>query len=839
MRAVRGGTPAAAPPPARVRGNDWRAVDPGPSAPAAPGEGVSVVVPSFEAPGELERTLAALERQSLPVDRFEVIVVDDGSEPPVALPETTALDVRLVRQTRRGFGLARARNNGVRAARHDIVVFLDGDLVAQEDLLAAHARWHRAVGDALTLGFCGYADTRGLEAAALRNGAVPVAALFADRTVDPPWTERHMARTDDLTAPRDDLFRAVVGNNLGIRRALFEALGGFDESFDRYGWEDTEFGWRAQTAGALLVPARDAFAWHQGRFRANRHGAKRRDVAAQAPRGAARIPHPHFRRPGAVPGVPRTVVVVTPAAPGAAATVARLLAGGDADIAVQVVAGPGLDACALATLRTRFADDARVTVAPSCAGLAAAPGAPFLVELPAGADPGPCLVASLRRGLGSGAVGVATLPDGSRARILRASAVHRARRAGGRPADYGPVARFALGRAGEAAAVLGRCLSRALPAARRPLGGITRTVAEIARVRTRADAHRVARWLGSGGRWWLATRRGTNRAAARPARRVRVAVRPRQLLTLAVHRARGGAAADAAAAVRLVCGTRRRAGPYERLARRIRRGAARRFLGSTAALERLVRGLSERAPTATHAHAARAIAAALDAGDLEAVRAMARTAARRADLRAEKIVSRRHRFVWIANPKAGSRSLIAALLAADPDALLVREATLAEVYAAFPAARAYFSFAFVRHPVDRAVSCHGDKARGTGNVSLAAFAGLEAGMDLEAFCAWLATPWGSDAFADRHWLAQDVLLRERPGGRLPDFVGRFERLDADARAVAGGLGLRLPGLARLNPGPAARPPSAAARALLARRYARDLDVFGYGAGSAGSAGRCP
>ena len=833
MRAVRGGTPTGAPPPARVRGNDWRAVDPDFLAPAGPCAPVSVVVPSFEAPGELERTLAALERQSLSVDRFEVIVVDDGSEPPVALPDTTALDVRVVRQARRGFGLARARNTGVRAARHDIVVFLDGDLVAREDLLAAHARWHRAVGDALTLGFCGYADTCGLQAAALRNGAVPVAALFADRTVDPPWTERHMARTDDLTAPRDDLFRAVVGNNLGIRRALFEELGGFDESFDRYGWEDTEFGWRAQTAGALLVPVRNAFAWHQGRFRANRHGAKRRDVAAQAPRGAARIPHPHFRRPGAVPGVPRTVVVVTPAAPGAAATVARLLAGGDADIAVRVVAGPGADAGELAMLRAGHAGDARVAAVPACPGPDAFPGTPFLVEMPAGAEPGRCLLPRLRRGLGSAAVGVATLPDGSRARILRTWAVHRARRAGGRPEDCGPVARFELGRAGAAAAVLGRGLSRVFPAARRPLGGIARLAAELAAVRSRADAHRVARWLGSGARWWLATRRNTNRAAARPGRPARFAVRPRQLLTLAAHRARCGGPADAAAAMRLVGGTRRRAGPYERLARRILGGASQRARGSAAALERLVRELSERAPTATHADAARAIAAALDAGDLGALRAMARTAARRPDLGAEKIVSRRHRFVWIANPKAGSRSLIAALLAADPDAVLVREATLAEVYAAFPVARAYFSFAFVRHPVDRAVSCHGDKARGTGNVSLGAFAGLEPGMDLEAYCAWLATPWGSDAFADRHWLSQDVLLREGPGERLPDFVGRFERLDADARAVARGLGLRLPRLAHLNPGPAARPPSAVACALLKGRYARDLDVFGYGAGSAG------
>ena len=811
---------------AAVRGNDWRAVAlPDPPGPA---EGASVVVPCYRAERELALTLAALERQRWPRDRLEVVVVDDGSEPPVKVPRGTGLDVRLVRQARRGFGLARARNNGVRAARHSILVFLDGDLVADAGLVAAHARWHQAVGDALTLGFTAYVDGAGLDAASVRGAPAPLAALFAGRPADPPWTERHMARTDDLTAPRDDLFRAVVGNNLGIRRALFEELGGFDESFDRYGWEDTEFGWRAQTAGALLVPVRDAFAWHQGRFRANRGGAKRRDVAAQAARGAARIPHPHFRLPGAGAGVPRTVVAVTPAAPGAEATVARLLAGHDADIAVRVGSGP--DAGELAALRARFAGDARVTVAPACPDPDAVPGSPFLVELPAGTEPGPDLLPRLRRGLGSAAVGVATLPDGSRARILRASGVHRARRAGGRPEDYGPVARFELGRAG--AAALKRGLRRALPVAPRPLSGAARIVAEIAAIRAPADAWRVARWLRSGWRWWLATRRGDQRPA-------QFAVRPRQLLTLAVHRARAGRAADAAVAVRLLCGTLNRAGPYERLARRIHCGASQQVRGSAAGLERIARELSACTPTDAHEGAAERIAAALASGDLEMVRAMARTAARGPDLRAEKVVSHRHRFVWIANPKAGSRSLIAALLAADSGAVLVREATLAEVYAAFPAARGYFSFAFVRHPVDRAVSCHGDKARGTGNVSLGTFAGLEAGMDLEAFSAWLATPWGSDAFADRHWLSQDVLLREGPGERLPDFVGRFERLDADARAVAAGLGLPLTGLAHLNPGPAAAPLSADARALLARRYARDLEVFGYAAGLPGAVVSAP
>ena len=116
-------------------------------------------MPCFEAPDALALTLAGLEGQAWPRALLEVVVVDDGSEPPLelpALPVSAPLDVKLVRQARRGFGLARARNGGARAAAHPILVFLDGDVIAEAGLLAAHARWHHAVSDALTLGFCAY-----------------------------------------------------------------------------------------------------------------------------------------------------------------------------------------------------------------------------------------------------------------------------------------------------------------------------------------------------------------------------------------------------------------------------------------------------------------------------------------------------------------------------------------------------------------------------------------------------------------------------------------------------------------------------------------------------------
>ena len=233
---------------------------------------------------------------------------------------------------------------------------------------------------------------------------------------------------------------------------------------------------------------------------------------------------------------------------------------------------------------------------------------------------------------------------------------------------------------------------------------------------------------------------------------------------------------------------------------------------------------------------AAALAAAIEAGDDAAALALASTAGRRPELRAEKMLSHRHRYLWICNPKAASRSIVAALRAADPGATLIRNRTLEAVLAAHPEARQYFRFAFLRHPVERTRSCWADKHRlalsdrDAHRWFIAPYYGVRADMGFDAFCRWLETPFGSDAFADRHWLSQHRQLCDGDG-RLPEFLGRYERLDADWRAVCERLGLPLRALPRLNPRPAgceAAPPDAGTAALLRRRYAEDFRIGGYG-----------
>lgn len=234
---------------------------------------------------------------------------------------------------------------------------------------------------------------------------------------------------------------------------------------------------------------------------------------------------------------------------------------------------------------------------------------------------------------------------------------------------------------------------------------------------------------------------------------------------------------------------------------------------------------------------------------------MARTASRRPDVFAEKALSRRYNYLWLCNPKVASRSIIAALTAADPGVEVIRDMSIAQLRRMRPETEDYYTFGFVRDPLTRAYSFYRDlqeghlvtieekKPRKWGNRSelLRVHHGLAEVGAFEEYCEWLNTPYGSDAFANRHFLSQSAHLR-LPDGRLPDFIGRLESLDADFSAVTERLGLPetpVPLLNTMAGWEARREEVESARAemnacltpraleLLRARYAEDYELGGY------------
>ena len=524
---------SSAPPPADVRGNEWTSLaveSPETFRPTLP---VSVVVTYYEAPEALELTLAALEGQDYPRELFEVVIVDDGSRPPLEAPAGSPLSIRVVHQEDLGFGLARARNTGARAASHGILVFLDCDMMPEAGWLSGHARWHHAAGDVLTLGFRAHVDVAGIGADDVRGRAGSLEELFTGRPwTRPEWIEFHMTRTDDLTR-EDDIFRAVTGGNLGISKEFYETVGRYDESFTQWGTEDTEIGYRAYTRGGLLVPARDAMCWHQGEGAAP-SADESASLELQRAKISQLIAHHGFRRasPGRSFTVPQYVVTLRATGSGDVAqieTVEQVLANKVHDLVVWIEESPGGDSTRSAgheKLRRLLAGDHRVRFGAVGAALEAFPAASFHITMPGDATVGPDAISRLRRQLGADAA-ASTNPVDPQAgvSIVRAWALHRAARRGVSLAqceavtpidlddldvdDLAQVAadapRLSLARGVRAVRWFLRRTMRRLRRlrhflsrnARRVLGVIRSILREASRIRSLDDAREFCRWAAS------------------------------------------------------------------------------------------------------------------------------------------------------------------------------------------------------------------------------------------------------------------------------------------------------------------------------------------------------
>jgi glycosyltransferase involved in cell wall biosynthesis len=186
----------------------------------------SVVIATKDRAVLLDGALASLRAQD-GAPQFEIVVVDNGSSdatPEVARRHGAAYV--FVAAPNRG----RARNAGVARATGDAVVFVDDDVVTPPHFLAAHARAH-ASGD--------------VERAV--SGPILNVPDAADR---PAPTGANFSRAFFVTC------------NVSVRTASLRAVGGFDENFDLYGWEDTELGLRLREHGVRRAFAWDAYLWH-------------------------------------------------------------------------------------------------------------------------------------------------------------------------------------------------------------------------------------------------------------------------------------------------------------------------------------------------------------------------------------------------------------------------------------------------------------------------------------------------------------------------------------------------------------------------------------------------
>lgn len=275
---------------------------------------VTVVVTHYDDPRRLHLVLAGLAVQTLPVDRFEVVVADDGSPTAPELP-THGYDLRLVRQEDQGFRAAAARNLGAAAGRGRLLCFLDGDTVPEPGYLAAVVAACDSIaaedvdgpGEAMVVARRRHADLDGWDPerlAAWFDGTGPAPTELEE----PTWLLDGFRWTDDLRDADDESYRFVIAAVLSMHRSLFDRVGGFEPSFTSYGGEDWEIANRCWLAGALLRYVPEAVAWHDGVDFAGREVDRREVQNGQAATLATLLPSPATRPPGPVWEYPLVVV---------------------------------------------------------------------------------------------------------------------------------------------------------------------------------------------------------------------------------------------------------------------------------------------------------------------------------------------------------------------------------------------------------------------------------------------------------------------------------------------------------------------------------------------------
>lgn len=231
-----------------VVGNRWD-LAPG----DAPRRTVSVVVAHYEQQAELDRTLAALRRQTREPD--EVVVTDDGSRVAPDVPP----GVRLVRQHDDGFRAAAARNRGVAASTGEVLVLLDADTTPEPELVERMVQLPEALPEALVVGRRRHADLTGVGPADKVEEVAPRREL-----PEPEWLRTAYTRTRNLLDADGTAHRFAISAVLACSRWWYDEIGGFDEEFRAYGGEDWELAHRSWTAGGLLAHRPDAVAWHDG-----------------------------------------------------------------------------------------------------------------------------------------------------------------------------------------------------------------------------------------------------------------------------------------------------------------------------------------------------------------------------------------------------------------------------------------------------------------------------------------------------------------------------------------------------------------------------------------------
>jgi cellulose synthase/poly-beta-1,6-N-acetylglucosamine synthase-like glycosyltransferase len=206
-------------------------------------EGLSIIIPIFNKKELTVNCLKSLQSMNSQT-KFEVIIVDnassDGSQSEIEkLRSSVKYHLKYIRNEE-NLGFAKANNIGARSAAFSNFLFLNNDIIAQEDFLTGSI-------DILKVNTI---------------GIVGIKLLYSDKTIQHAgiaFTEQkrpeHIYKYyagDYEPSNRVEIVQAVTGACLFIKKNVFEHLHGFDEEYVN-GWEDMDLCFRVRQLGLQVI----------------------------------------------------------------------------------------------------------------------------------------------------------------------------------------------------------------------------------------------------------------------------------------------------------------------------------------------------------------------------------------------------------------------------------------------------------------------------------------------------------------------------------------------------------------------------------------------------------
>jgi MoaA/NifB/PqqE/SkfB family radical SAM enzyme len=204
---------------------------------------ISIVVPTYHRPQLLSKCLSSIIDQAYPKEKFEVIVVDDGSnkETKVIVEEfknTTGTNLRYVAQDRKG--PAAARNLGAKLASSPIIGFVDDDCILDNNWISRMVSEHRNSPSYVAVG--------GLTITEAQSTHVLISQFLSTCSI-----------TTSIDGKEEVIFFPTC--NVSFKRDVFSRHK-FNEKFPLPGGEDLEFFWRLFKDGYRFKWCKDIIVIH-------------------------------------------------------------------------------------------------------------------------------------------------------------------------------------------------------------------------------------------------------------------------------------------------------------------------------------------------------------------------------------------------------------------------------------------------------------------------------------------------------------------------------------------------------------------------------------------------